>query len=1251
MPELKQKDDTMQRISSDWSDRREHYDVIVVGSGYGAGVAASRLSRAGRKVCVLERGLERLAGEFPQDLTSAQGSMRVDTCDQTLGSPTGLYNLHVYDDVLAMVGCGLGGTSLINANVALEMDPALMALPAWPQAFRADPRLLAPYVERARSMLAPELYPERGGHQPNKLRALARSAHALGQPVARVPIAVNFSDRVNRFGVYQPACNDCGDCTSGCNTGAKNTTQMNYLPDARNHGAEIYTGITVEHVTRAQGEAAPRWLVTCRPTADGADGVRVTLTADIVVLGAGTMGSTEILLRSREAGLPLSERLGHRFSNNGDVLGVAYDADWQQRSSTDPSPSIDNRANINGIGIGSRRVRPMDRPGPCITGVIDLRHSADPLDRVVIEEGVVPSPLATGIVPALFFAAAQLDTSFEFGTNDARRRLLDAQDIGNAVQQSPSGLSDLAYQGATARTQTFLVMSLDEAAGDMRLNSAGRLQVDWPDAGQSPVIARDNDLLRRASEAIHGQFIADPLWSQALGKKLITVHPLGGCIMGDDATQGVVNDACQVYAGASGTAVHDGLYVCDGSVIPAAVGVNPLLTITAVAERACELMAQRHGWKLDLHSVGDGLRPEAAPSALARVAGDIALDVLYTVSIPGKWASSVLGAGAAAVFKPILNRCSQVFSPSLGFSETMTGWLSLRATEPGASVSDDPARQNAYDLAAAWGKAAGQSVAMHFTVTAPRLHTLSSAPDHPAQLSGQVDSPALAARPLVLRNGRFQLLRPDRDRVETWLMSYEADLEGSDRPLRLQACKSLHDFGTSSEWTDLTTLRFDINEPAPEGTRGKVVARGVVTLDLQALLRQLTTLRIAPESALARWLVARWPWLWSKIEYYYLAEFVSFFGLTVFKSYGGMLSCLKNYPAEALKKKLPHRPLKAPAPVREHIALDNGFSIRLTRYRGGDRGPVLLVPGFSVLASSFATDTVDQNFVEALCANGFDVWLFDNRGSADSGSPLQPYTIDDIVRHDWPAAVSHILKATGKPDLQVMGHCVGGMTVLMALLRGMKGVRNLIISQLTLHPQTDWLNDLKSEVGLAHVLAGMPELGGSIHYEPGNTDFDHQMDVMAWKVPIPEGEGCKHPVCKRIFSIIGASYTHAQLNDATHTSMTRMFGPVALAPFDQLSRIMQAGQVVDSQGRDIYLRRDLAEKHLKLPILFIAGARNQLFLPETSLRTHHWLECINGPELYRRKVYADYAHMDFFIGRNAARDIYPDLIAELGRYA
>ena len=308
--------------------------------------------------------------------------------------------------------------------------------------------------------------------------------------------------------------------------------------------------------------------------------------------------------------------------------------------------------------------------------------------------------------------------------------------------------------------------------------------------------------------------------------------------------------------------------------------------------------------------------------------------------------------------------------------------------------------------------------------------------------------------------------------------------------------------------------------------------------------------------------------------------------------------------------------------------------------------PVVLAPGFSVRASSFATDTVDLTLVEALCERGYDVWLFDYRASPDSGSPIAPFTIDDIVRTDWPAAVRFILQATGAKDLQAIAHCVGSMSLLMALLAGMTGVRSLVSSQLTLHPLTSWLNDAKADIGLARVLENYAPLNGRFDSVPGRTDLDREIDTLAWKVPVPAGEECKNPLCRRVFSIFGASYAHAQLNHATHTALAEMFGSVSLHPFEHLSLIMQRAKAVDSEGRDVYATATNAPR-LALPICFVAGADNQLFFPEGSLRTQAWLARLNDPALYTRHVFEGYAHMDLFVGRNAARDVFPTLIAQL----
>ncbi|MDM0058229.1 alpha/beta fold hydrolase [Variovorax fucosicus] len=1253
----------MKPISRPLGEIAPHYAVVVVGSGYGAGVAASRLARAGQTVCVLERGREILPGQFPNDLSTAQADMQIDGARGKLGAPDGLYNLHLNDDMLAMVGCGLGGTSLINANVALEIDPRLFDATPWPAEFRRDPKLLDPFIARARQMLDPSPYPEDSEDFPplNKLLALQKSAATMKKPFKRPPIAVNFVDQVNPFGVTQPRCNLCGDCTSGCNVGAKNTTRMNYLPDAHSHGAQIFTGARVSHVERD----GARWRVffdevalrgSEGPAAQEATGRR-SVTADVVMLGAGALGSTEILLRSKAKGLPLSDRLGQRFSGNGDVLALGYNSYWQ--SDADAQGQAVQR-NINGVGMGRNEVARADLPGPCITGVIDMRQTAEVGDGLVIEEGVIPGALATMLTPALFFADAMLGGEFAYGAAQAKPRLLDAQVLGEAVQNDPGSLTGLAYSGAVGRTQTYLVMSVDEAAGRLHLED-DRLRIDWPNAGASSTIARDEAWLRAANDAVQGQFIPNPLSSESLGRKLITVHPLGGCGMGDSARDGVVNHQSQVFSGSEGEAVHEGLYVCDGAALPGAAGVNPLLTITALAERACQNLCDARGWATEL-----GLKPRqllpargassppaepptepavAPPSSLLerleREISSIAHDAEALLhSVTGQIEAGAIDLAKHAI-KLIIEKDPALLSPSFQFTETMQGWISTDAVvaRPDAArrIADD------YEVACAWGRMRNQTMCFELTIHTHDLYAMVSDPTHAATISGTVTCPALWHEPMPVASGVFHLLPADAQRVETWTMTYEMMLQRGDSRLRFKGHKVLHQWAGSSPWTDTTTLFVRVHDV--ESAESPMVAQGILTLDLEDLLWQSSSIRLEPPANLLGELERKVPAARDAINAVYLAKFGGFFGTTLFRAYGGLLADLNNFPALDLPQ-LQRRALHAPAPVPYSLDVGEGFRIKLTRYAGGARGPVVLAPGFSVRASSFATDTVEQNLVEALCARGYDVWLFDYRASPDSGSPIAPFTIDDIARIDWPAAVRFILEATGARDLQAIAHCVGSMSLMMALLDGMTGVRSIVSSQLTLHPVTNWLNYAKADLGLARLLGGYAPLGDRFDNVPGTTDLDREIDTIAWKVPIPAGEECKNPLCRRVFSIFGPSYTHAQLNNATHTALAEMFGCVSLRPFEQLSLMMQQAKAVDSEGRNVYVVPEKAPR-LALPISFVAGAGNQLFFPETCIRTQSWLSAFNDPALYTRHIFDGYAHMDLFIGRDAARDVFPYLIAQL----
>lgn len=562
----------MSRLSSRLNKIKDHYAVLVIGSGYGGAIAASRLARAGQQVCVLERGREFQNGEYPDTEAEALSEMQAELPSGHTGSRLGLYDFRVNPDVNVFIGCGLGGTSLINGNIAVRPDARVFDDPCWPQDLRDDLKSVEDGYRRAEEMLQPVPYPARYPALP-KLLALEQSAAYLAQECTRPPIAVNFKEGVNHVGVDQHACILCGDCITGCNYGAKNTVLFNYLPDARNFGAEIFTQVTVRRLEREGG----RWLAYYQTLETGREDFGSplrTVSADIVVLAAGTLGSTEILLRSKAAGLPLSDQVGRHFSGNGDVLGYSFGC-------TDE---------IRGVGYGHRDPRDMEAVGPCVTGMIDMRRQPDLEDGIIIQEIVTPGALAGLLPEALAQTGAALGRVAGEGLGDAL-----------AMESEIESLSVGPYggdEGTAEHTQAYLVTTHERGAGSLRLDE-DRLRIEWPHVGAQPIFERVNDILAEATKALGGDYKINPVWSAIFKKDLITVHPLGGCVMAGDAAHGAVNHKGQAFSASSGTAVHEGLYVCDGAAIPRSLGAGPLLTISALSERTCALLAKDRGWTID----------------------------------------------------------------------------------------------------------------------------------------------------------------------------------------------------------------------------------------------------------------------------------------------------------------------------------------------------------------------------------------------------------------------------------------------------------------------------------------------------------------------------------------------------------------------------------------------------------------------------------------------------------------------------
>ena len=567
----------MTRLARALDALKPHYDAVVVGSGYGGGVAASRLARAGRRVAVLERGRELLTGEFPGRFPDLRNELQVTGRRVRMGAATGLYDVRLGEDMHVLVGCGLGGGSLINAGVALRPDPRMFRDPVWPQAVAGDGLLEEGYARAAHWV--------RPAHDPcaaerAKYRALAGSGKALGRGrMVAAPVAVSFEDTVNPAGIAQPACTRCGDCCGGCNAGAKNTVALTYLPDAARHGAEIFTHAKARRVAKS---ADGRWQVHVERL-DGPSGgpsggppPELQVSADVVVLAAGTLGSTEILLRSREAGLAVSDRLGQRFSANGDIIAFGYGG----------------RTRINAIGIGHpARVEGVD-VGACVSGQIEIVDEEDVGGSLTIQEGVLPSALAP-LLPVLFIPNGRL--------------------LG-ALQSLVSGV----YKGPFANLQTFFAVSHDSASGRLVLED-DRLALAWPGAQDEPVYRRLDEALAALVKAAGGSYVKNPLAGTMMGRQPATAHPLGGCGMGRDRGEGVVDHKCQVFDGGAGPAdVHRGLYVMDGSVMPRSLGVNPLLTITALAERAMLHLARDLGLSFDdAPARGAAPVPVTAPGAVA----------------------------------------------------------------------------------------------------------------------------------------------------------------------------------------------------------------------------------------------------------------------------------------------------------------------------------------------------------------------------------------------------------------------------------------------------------------------------------------------------------------------------------------------------------------------------------------------------------------------------------------------------------
>jgi cholesterol oxidase len=559
---------------------KSNYDFVIIGSGFGGSITACRLAEAQRKlgrkvsICVLERGKRYHRGEFPRDLRQPKEFLWRD--DGRRGW-RGLVDFRTFPNISVLQASGVGGTSLMYANVQIVPFESSFQIVGpegnrrWPKAIQ-QVKDLEKYYSRVAEMMRPSPIPE----PPLKALALKAAADAAGVPerFRLLDLAIYWGkngaergvlredpfDRKSSAGIAGPpqiGCSHCGECVIGCNTHSKNTVDLHYLWLAERMGAEVHSQHRVAKIEPIGADGAEGYQVHYEDYRWNFSG---TVRARRLIVAAGSLGSTELLLRSKvgyksgknqiQPTLPgLSNMLGRYFSANGDIFAAGFET--------------------------NRTVNLMD--GPTITAALDYRDKLDG-HGFLVEEGGFPDVLRSHLM------------RFPGGIAQGRRFLnlfRRFADLGASRQLTESIFRLLDFD--TVRDALpYLTMGVDAADGVMSIDDAGTLQINWNNEKSLSLYREIEKTLRELTESrnpgLDGNLMVNPVWTVL--KQQMTPHPLGGCPMGDDPSLGVVSPEGKVYG-------YKNLYVADGSIVPSALGPNPSKTIGALAERISEKMIEQ----------------------------------------------------------------------------------------------------------------------------------------------------------------------------------------------------------------------------------------------------------------------------------------------------------------------------------------------------------------------------------------------------------------------------------------------------------------------------------------------------------------------------------------------------------------------------------------------------------------------------------------------------------------------------------
>lgn len=581
------------------------YDAIVVGSGFGGTVAATTLVRAQKRVLILERGTWWLSPEelgSPPPLATGRprmaewleekrepvqywprpnhkdGLLYLLAVNRSRRNRNGLYQITRFEDATVVTSSAVGGGSMIYSNVNLRADPEALdaiglrlgdaeydAVVRWMEDVRGPLNRIVtkvPLPGRDVSDLGADDYLYFDRSRVLK-EAAAEVAAKRGIDLSWSPLDLSILEYDPERGSESGAarnhtfCQRQGRCIFGCLPGARETLDRSLFDRALSSPDSRATLWPLAEATRLR-PIEGGYEVTFRDYRHGGEEKKVA--APLVFLAAGTLGSVELLLRAQDAeDLALSDRVGHGFSTNGDFGAFIVDTAKPVNSAEGP---------INTCGVRA---------------VVDGTH-------FTLEDTGIPSMVA----PTIATSIRLLDTLVRGRMFRGKLRLTwlaqSFRDLRLLLPHLPDTHDPRdarTEQEAVAHIFLFHVMGQDDASGKFTLRN-GKLDLRWDEpVAEQATFKKARELCKEFGTAMGGRYV--PM-EEALPqlRRLTVTHPLGGCGIGSTRDSGVVDEYGRVYdgGGASGTAVHEGLYVVDGSSMPGSLGVNPTLTISAQALKA-----------------------------------------------------------------------------------------------------------------------------------------------------------------------------------------------------------------------------------------------------------------------------------------------------------------------------------------------------------------------------------------------------------------------------------------------------------------------------------------------------------------------------------------------------------------------------------------------------------------------------------------------------------------------------------------